>query len=170
MVKKHQQYDRRAAYHSERCHFSGELDDIDPTTIETVLKDATSLAAYGSKQHSVIMVTTKKGQEGKPQISFSTSHQFSTPTYKPGFLNGAEYIIYKNLKNNNPDLTSTALMTPFEQENYKKGKETNWYDLATRTGYTQNYNASISGAGERSNYFVSVGHSDHRGMLVKQSF
>ena len=153
--------------------FSGELDDIDPTTIETVsvLKDATSLAAYGSKAaQGVIMVTTKKGQEGKPQISFSTSHQFSTPTYKPGFLNGAEYIIYKNLKNNNPDLTSTALMTPFEQENYKKGKETNWYDLATRTGYTQNYNASISGAGERFNYFVSVGHSDQRGMLVGNHF
>ncbi len=153
--------------------FSGDLNDIDPTTIETVsvLKDATSLAAYGSKAaQGVIMVTTKKGKEGKPQISFSTSHQFSTPTYKPGFLNGAEYITYKNLKNNNPDLTSIALMTPFEQENYKKGKETNWYDLATRTGYTQNYNASISGAGERFNYFVSVGHSDQRGMLVGNHF
>lgn len=154
--------------------FSGELNDIDPTTIESVsvLKDATSLAAYGSKAaQGVIMVTTKKGQEGKPQISFSTSHQFSMPTYKPKYLSGEEYIVYKNMKNGNTsDLHSTSFMTPFELENYNRGQETNWYDLATRTGYTQNYNASISGAGERFNYYVSVGHSDMKGMTLGNHF
>ena len=153
--------------------FSGELNDIDPTTIESVsvLKDATSLAAYGSKAaQGVIMVTTKKGKEGKPQISFSTSHQFSTPTYRPKYLSGKEYIVYRNVKNGNPDLTDTSFMTPFELENYNKGKETDWYDIATRTGYTQTYNASISGAGERFNYYVSVGHSDMKGMTVGNHF
>lgn len=153
--------------------FSGELNDIDPTTIEniSVLKDATSLAAYGSKAaQGVIMVTTKKGKEGKPMVTFSTSHQFSTPTYKPKNLSGEDYIVYKNIKNGTEDLTSTAFMTPFELENYKKGKETDWFDLATRTGYTQNYNASISGAGEKFNYYVGVGHSGQRGMLVGNSF
>lgn len=153
--------------------FSGELNDIDPTTIEnvSVLKDATSLAAYGSKAaQGVIMVTTKKGKEGKPQIHFSTSHQFSTPTYKPKYLSGADYIVYKNMKNGSTDLTSTSFMTPFELANYEKGKETDWYDLATRVGYTQNYNASISGAGDRFNYYVSVGHSDMKGMTQGNHF
>lgn len=153
--------------------FSGELNDIDPTTIEnvSVLKDATSLAAYGSKAaQGVIMVTTKKGKEGKPQINFSTSHQFSTPTYKPKYLSGADYIVYKNMKNGSTDLTSTSFMTPFELANYEKGKETDWYDLATRVGYTQNYNASISGAGDRFNYYVSVGHSDMKGMTQGNHF
>lgn len=154
--------------------FTGELNDIDPTTIEniSVLKDATSLAAYGSKAaQGVIMVTTKKGKEGKPQISFSTSHQFSTPSYKPKYLSGERYIVYKNMKNGNvDDLTNTSWMTPFELENYEKGQETDWYDLATRVGYTQNYNASISGAGERFNYYVSVGHSDMKGMLQGNHF
>ena len=154
--------------------FTGELNDIDPTTIEniSVLKDATSLAAYGSKAaQGVIMVTTKKGKEGKPQISFSTSHQFSTPSYKPKYLSGEQYIVYKNMKNGNvDDLTNTSWMTPFELENYEKGQETDWYDLATRMGYTQNYNASISGAGERFNYYVSVGHSDMKGMLLGNHF
>lgn len=153
--------------------FSGELNDIDPTTIEniSVLKDATSLAAYGSKAaQGVIMVTTKKGKEGKPMVSFSTSHQFSTPTYKQKFLSGEDYIKYKNVKNGSEDLNSTSFMTPFELENYKQGKETNWYDLATRTGYTQNYNASISGAGERFNYFVGAGHSGQRGMTLGNHF
>lgn len=153
--------------------FSGELNDIDPTTIEnvSVLKDATSLAAYGSKAaQGVIMVTTKKGKEGKPQINFSTSHQFSTPTYKPKYLSGADYIVYKNMKNGSTDLTSTSFMTPFELVNYEKGQETDWYDLATRVGYTQNYNASVSGAGERFNYYVSVGHSDMKGMTQGNHF
>lgn len=153
--------------------FSGELNDIDPTTIEnvSVLKDATSLAAYGSKAaQGVIMVTTKKGKEGKPQISFSTSHQFSTPTYTPKFLSGADYIVYKNMKNGSTDLHSTSFMTPFELTNYEKKQETDWYDLATRVGYTQNYNASVSGAGERFNYYVSVGHSDMKGMTMGNHF
>lgn len=153
--------------------FSGDLDDIDPNSIESlsVLKDATSLAAYGSKAaQGVIMVTTKKGKEGKPQIFFSTSHEFSKPTFKPKYADGATYIRYGNARIGNADLTSTDFMTLLERQNYEAGKETNWYDLATRTGYTQNYNLSFSGASERSNYYIGVGHSDQRGMTVGNNF
>ena len=153
--------------------FSGELNDIDPTTIEniSVLKDATSLAAYGSKAaQGVIMVTTKKGQEGKPRVSFSTSHQFSTPSYKPKFLSGEDYIMFRHVKDGYSLEDPSTWMNPFELRNYERGQETNWYDLATRVGYTQNYNASISGAGERFNYYVSVGHSDMKGMTLGNHF
>ncbi len=64
--------------------FTGNLEDIDSNSIETisVLKDATSLAAYGSKAaNGVIMITLKKGEEGKPLINFSTSHSFTQPSY-----------------------------------------------------------------------------------------
>lgn len=153
--------------------FPGQLDDIDPDTIESisVLKDATSLAAYGSKAaQGVIMVTTKKGKEGKPIVNFSTSHQLSVPTYRQKYLDGEDYITYKNIKNGSTDLKSTSFMTPFELENYKKGKETDWYNLATRTGYTQNYNASISGASQKVNYFAGIGHSGQAGMLHGNNF
>ncbi|MDO4214293.1 MAG: SusC/RagA family TonB-linked outer membrane protein [Bacteroidales bacterium] len=153
--------------------FSGTLDDIDPTTIESlsILKDATSLAAYGSKAaNGVIMVATKKGKEGKPMINFSTSHQFSGKTYNQKYLSGKDYIRYKNIKNASTDLTDTGFMTAFEKANYDKGQETDWEALGTRTGYTQNYNVSISGAAERTNYFVSAGHNAQKGILLGNEF
>lgn len=154
--------------------FSGELDDIAPSTIESisVLKDATSLAAYGSRAaQGVIMVTTKKGKAGKPRINFTTSHQFSTPTYRQKYLDGQGYITYKNMKNGNvDDLTNTSWMTPFELDNYKAGKTTDWYDLSTQTGYTQNYNANFSGGGDNFNYFIGAGHSGQKGMTRGNEF
>ncbi|MBO6063852.1 MAG: carboxypeptidase-like regulatory domain-containing protein, partial [Bacteroidales bacterium] len=69
--------------------YTGNIEDIDQESIESVsvLKDATSLAAYGSKAaNGVIMITLKKGQEGKPLINFSTNHSLSGPTYRQKFL------------------------------------------------------------------------------------
>ena len=153
--------------------FSGHLDDIDPTSIESisVLKDATSLAAYGSKAaQGVIMVATKKGKEGKPMINFSTSHQFSGKTYTQKYLSGRDYIRYKNIKNASTDLNDTGFMTAFEKANYEKGQETDWQELGTQTGYTQNYNVNISGATEKTNYFISGGHSGQKGVLIGNEF
>ena len=134
--------------------FTGNLEDIDQNSIESisVLKDATSLAAYGSKAaNGVIMITLKKGQEGKPMINFSTSHQFSQPSFKPRFLSPENYIKYRNAKKGIEDLTNTNWMNFLEEANYKAGKTNDWYDLVTRTGYTQNYNLSFSGRTQNSN-------------------
>ncbi len=153
--------------------YPGNLNDIDPQSIESVsvLKDATSLAAYGSKAaNGVIMVTTKKGSQGKPTINFTTSHEFSTPSYKPEFLDGPGYIRYRNAKTGNPDLNDTSWMSFIEKKNYEEGKTTDWYDLATRTGYTQSYNLNVSGAGEGLNYYAGVGHNDMKGMVVGNHF
>ena len=153
--------------------FTGRLEDIDQTSIESisVLKDATSLAAYGSKAaNGVIMITLKKGQEGKPMINFSTSHQFSTPSYRQKFLSPENYIKYRNARIGVSDLTDTSWMSFLEEANYKAGKTTDWYDMVTRMGYTQNYNLSFSGRTQNSNYYVSLGRSDQRGMVVGNDF
>ena len=153
--------------------FTGNLEDIDQNAIESisVLKDATSLAAYGSKAaNGVIMITLKKGQEGKPVINFSTSHQFSTPSYKPRMLSPENYIKYRNAKKGIEDLTNTNWMNFLEEANYKAGETTDWYDLVTRTGYTQNYNMSFSGRTANSNYYVSLGRSDQKGIAVGNNF
>lgn len=153
--------------------FTGTLDDIDPSSIESVsvLKDATSLAAYGSKAaQGVIMVTSKKGKQGRPHINFSTSQEFSTPTYNPKYLDGEGYIRYRNAKTGQTDLTNTSWMSFIEQKNYAEGKETDWYDLITRTGYTQNYSLNFSGATDNVNYYIGGRHSDQRGMVVGNGF
>ena len=66
--------------------FKGSLMDIDPDTIESmsVMKDATSLAAYGSQAaNGAIMITSKKGQVGKPMISFKGSVALVEQNYTP---------------------------------------------------------------------------------------
>ncbi len=153
--------------------FTGDLEDIDSNSIETVsvLKDATSLAAYGSKAaNGVIMITLKKGEEGKPLINFSTSHSFSEPSYKQKYLSPENYIKYRNARLGISDLTNTDWMSFLEKANYEAGETTDWYDMVTRTGYTQNYNLSFSGRTKNSNYYLALGHSKMRGMTVGNDF
>lgn len=153
--------------------FTGNLEDIDSNSIESisVLKDATSLAAYGSKAaNGVIMITLKKGQEGKPLISFSTSQSFSQPSYRQKFLSPENYIKYRNARLGLSDLTNTDWMSFLEKANYEAGETTDWYDMSTRTGYTQNYNLSFSGRTQNSNYYLALGHSQMRGIAVGNDF
>ncbi len=153
--------------------FTGNLEDIDSNSIESisVLKDATSLAAYGSKAaNGVIMITLKKGQEGKPLINFSTSQSFSQPSYRQKFLSPENYIKYRNARLGLSDLTNTDWMSFLEKANYEAGETTDWYDMSTRTGYTQNYNLSFSGRTQNSNYYLALGHSQMRGIAVGNDF
>ena len=153
--------------------YTGNLEDLDQNSIESisVLKDATSLAAYGSKSaNGVIMITLKKGEEGKPVINFSTSHQFSTRSYRQRFLSPKNYIKYGNARKGSEDYTNTSWMSFLEKANYEAGKTTDWYDLSTRVGYTQNYNLSFSGRTANSNYYMAMGRSDQKGMTVGNAF
>ena len=153
--------------------FTGNLEDIDQNSIESisVLKDATSLAAYGSKAaNGVIMITIKKGQEGKPLINFSTTHSFSTPSYRQRYLSPENYIKYRNARLGLDDLKNTDWMSFLEKANYEKGKTTDWYDMVTRTGYNQRYNLTFSGRTKNSNYYVALGHMGMRGITVGNNF
>ena len=153
--------------------FTGTIEDIDANSIESisVLKDATSLAAYGSKAaNGVIMVTLKKGKEGKPMVSFSTSQQISGRSYKQKYLSPENYIKYTNARKGYEDLTNTSWMSFLEKENYEKGKVTDWLDITTQTGYTQNYNLSVSGRTSNSNYYVALGHSGQKGIQIGNEF
>ena len=154
--------------------FPGHIEDIDPQSIDqvSVLKDATSLAAYGSKAaNGVIMITSKKGQEGKPTITFSTTQQFSRPTYVPKVLSPSDYIIYRNARQGKTSgFDDINFMTLMEDENYKNGVVTDWYDMCLQTGWTQNYNVNFSGRTRNSNYFVGLGHSNQKGTVVGDHF
>lgn len=101
----------------------------------SVLKDATSLAAYGSQAaNGVIMITTKKGTEGKPLVSLSTSWAWSEAAAKPDLLSPADYIRKNNILSGLDENADPTWMSKFEYENYKKGQTTDWFDYSTRTG------------------------------------
>lgn len=153
--------------------WQGSYRDLDPTTIESmsVLKDATSLAAYGSQAaNGVIMVTTKKGKLGKPVINVNTSWAFSGVAQKPDLLSPADYVRKVNLVQGAAEDADPTWMKSSEYANYKNGTTTDWMDLIARTGLMQTYSASVSGATEKMNYFLSSSYTDQQGVTIGDDY
>ncbi len=150
--------------------FMGDINDINPNDIASfdVLKDATSAAAYGSRSaNGVIIITTKKGRIGKPVISLNASGGMQTWPTKPELMTPERWLESVLARNNNTDM---SWMTKQESDNWEAGKFTDWMDVATRTGWTQDYQLSVSGAGEKMNYYLSTSCSDNQGIVVGNDF
>ncbi|WP_157492941.1 SusC/RagA family TonB-linked outer membrane protein [Echinicola pacifica] len=151
---------------------TGNFSFLAPGDIEsiTVLKDAAA-AIYGARAaNGVILVTTKRGKEGKPVVNFTTSNQWGAFTRVPQMMNSQQYATYKNevdQSNGNPP--------QFSQEdiaNYAAGEDpinypnTNWYDLTMRKYSFETRNSlSISGAGKNVKYFISGNQFDQGGLF-----
>ena len=127
-----------------------------------VLKDASATAIYGSRgANGVVMVTTKKGKEGKGRLAFATNVSFQNATKTPSLLNAAEYAALSNDmmvnagQQTNPDWASPA----------KLGKGTDWVDELLRTGYMQQYTLSYSGGSDKAHYYVSGGYLTQTGIV-----
>ena len=148
--------------------FSGSMNDIDPSTVENVqvLKDATSLAAYGSKAaNGVIMITRKKGIKGKPRISVNTSLGISNPNYSPDMRGPQGYIELMNART-----ASTTWMSELEQGNIDANTPTKYYDMITRTGVQQNYSVNVSGGGDAMDYFIGSSYLDNKNFVVGDQY
>ena len=161
--------------------YKGDMLNLDPNNIESmqVLKDASSLAAYGSQAaQGVIMITTKKGKVGRPTINVSTTQSFNMPTYKHKYFDVDGYVhlrnarlgVYDDPSTAEDEGASTAFMTDIEKKNYAAGNSVDWFDAATRTGWTQNYSARVSGGSEGFNYSFSVGRSNQNGIQIGNNF
>jgi TonB-linked SusC/RagA family outer membrane protein len=151
--------------------FMGGWRDIDPNTVESisVLKDASSLAAYGSQAaNGVIMITSKKGQRGKPVIRFDGSVSFSDKAMMPELLSPEDFVAKTNYAQGVSD--PQAWMAQSEYENYLAGRTTNWDDYVTQTGVMQQYALSVSGATENLNYYMSISHTDQKGILIGDQY
>ncbi len=150
--------------------FMGSLNQINPNDIASydVLKDATSSAAYGSRSaNGVIIITTKKGKLGKPIINFNTSSGFQTWQTKPVMQTPEQYIQTILDRNNTTDM---SWMKDQQKANMAAGKVTDWLDMSTRTGYVQDYQASISGASEKMSYYLSGAYSGSKGVVIGDDF
>ena len=207
--------------------FGGELSEINPDDIAQidVLKDASSAAVYGAKAASgVLIITTKKGKEGKPVINigmnvgantkaayrdvFSPSEYmtyredwFKATTYgydedgnwgyysKSSGVPAGYYDHYNNLSKygTTSDQWSTTGAKTLQNgesleslyarrmgldadaalvmQNYLAGKTYDWNKAVFRTGLNQDYNASISGATDKVNYYLSFGYLNNEGAI-----
>lgn len=152
--------------------FKGKINDIDPTTIESmsVMKDATSLASYGSQAaNGVIMITSKKGELGKPMINVRSSVSLVTQNYTPELKSGEKYLDMINARLGNPSGT-TSWLSELEKANLAAGEETDWIDYVTQLGVQQEYAANISGGSQGLNYMFGIARSDNKNFMKGNQF
>jgi len=178
----------------------GSIDFINPSDIESidVLKDASATAIYGSRgANGVIIVTTKKGKNGKFTINYDTAvstekiHEFAP------LMNAGEYIelrrwarYYSNpgafAPGNAPTIANDRTIfldtaDPAAWANIEKGwatgtwdgskvSTTDWTKYVTQTGVTQQHTLSVSGGSEKMKAYGSFGYLENTGTLKGQSF
>lgn len=208
--------------------FYGELSEINPDDIGQIdiLKDASAAAIYGAKAaNGVIIITTKKGQQGKPTINVTTNFGWSqltanrerwnpedymqhlqdwlvkstygvnpltgvyeayqtganasqpgyhmNPNKLPSNVSIEDWRAYTVNDGNESDLSIWAKRLGLKGnalENYLAGKTVDWKDHAFRVGFNQDYNASVSGAGEKANYYFSMGYLKNQGVLRSDDY
>ena len=132
-----------------------------------VLKDASATAIYGSRgANGVVMITTKRGTEGKGILAVSANYSFQNATNVPSLLNAAQYaelsndMMVNSGRNPNPEWANPSEL----------GAGTDWMDELLRTGVMQNYTVSYSGGNEKSHYYVSGGFLDQSGIVKSVNY
>lgn len=143
------------------------INEIDPNEIETIsiLKDATSASVYGLNATSVIIVTTKRGEEGKLGISYSGTYGISQNANQLEWLNGPSYAYWYNmareLDGDEPVFTSEQV------DKMRQGIDgwgnTNWYNEVFGVGSTMNHNVSATGGNDKVRFFSSISGFQQKG-------
>ncbi len=124
-----------------------------------ILKDASSLAIYGTRgANGVIIITTKTGKIGKTKIDFSSYYGFRDVLSKVRMADGVSYSNFSNLAFGYGRFPANPTYN------------TNWFDEITRTGSVANYNLSISGGNETVKSFFSSNYYDEEGILLGNDY
>ena len=138
----------------------GILNTINPNNIESIeiLKDAASGAIYGSRAaNGVVIITTKKGKEGKLRLNLDYSVGMQSLEKKLDILDGPTYQEY---------ITEYSDAAP----NYTNPANTNFLDEIFKSAPIQNMNLNVSGGNETSKYWLSLGYLDQDGIIRGSGF
>lgn len=150
-----------------------DFSQIDPNEIEsvTILKDASATAVFGVRgANGVILITTKRGAEGKAKISFTTSAGVNVRTKELEFANSYQYASYVNMmrtNDGNEPLYSDEQLAAFrDHTNPLLCPDINWIDYCmNKAAFQSQHNVSISGGTNNMRYFVSAGLFTQDGMF-----
>ena len=154
--------------------FTGLLSEIDPDQIANIsfLKDASSTAVFGVKgANGVIVITTRRGRNGKPSIMVRSEFGGQRPTFFPKYLDSYQTALLRNEALAN-DSATTGYWTDADLEAFRTGSDpyghpnVDWADLLLRPYSVQSQNnLNISGGAERAKYFISAGYLFQNGMV-----
>lgn len=152
------------------------LNDFNPNDIASmeVLKDASSVAIYGSRgANGVILITTKKGKEGKAVISYDGYYGVKNAVENLDLMNGQEFVEYFRISRGlSPDDNSkdNVYLGPEEIENLNNGISTDWLNKVLRAGTQQEHLVSASGSGNGVLYYLSGGYYDENGLVEESDY
>ena len=173
------------------------LSDVNPNDIESisVLKDAASAAIYGARAaYGVILVTTKKGEEGKMRVNYQGTVGWNAPTVLPDMVNSYDFARYWNDGVRNAgstrlysdeklamykqfcedptgmdpwfELAANASMNPAFENSESGLGNVDYFDLHYKDwAFKQNHNISLSGGGKAAQYYISGGYYNEDGIL-----
>ena len=152
--------------------------DINPNDVESieVLKDASTTAIYGSRgANGVILVTTKKGKEGKAKVDFNAYWGPSFSTNLPKVNNTEQYVAMRReamraVGQWNSPADDGVIWDAVALERIKNNVNTDWYDLIMDDATTQNYQVSISGGTDATKVSFSLDYFDETGILIGDDF
>lgn len=154
--------------------------NLDPNSVESIsfLKDAASSAIYGSRAaYGVVLVTTKQGKKDKMNVSYSGYVGISNPTYKPEYVNSAQYAELYNeaLYNFRPSAGKYQGYTEEEINWFRDGSKpdlypnTNWNDLVLdKNVLTTQHSLNFTGGTDKIRYFVGLGYLYKDNMIPGQ--
>ncbi|OAQ38981.1 hypothetical protein A5893_13160 [Pedobacter psychrophilus] len=156
------------------------FNNIDPNEIESlsILKDASSTAVYGIRgANGVIIITTKRGVSGKPQINYTFNYASNSFTDLRKSMNSFDYASSWNkgieLDRYVTQSNTPLRFTPEELEKYRTGSDpvffpnTDWYDLMLRNSSGQSqHNVNVRGGQDKVKYFISAGFFDQSGLFT----
>lgn len=143
------------------------LNSINPSDIESmeVLKDASATAIYGSRAaNGVVLITTKKGKEGKARVTFNSSFGMQVIAKRFDVLNGKEFAqVYNEMQEFNGK-------KPYYDNVNQFGEGTDWFKEVTRNGMTTNHDVTLQGGNSNTKYLVAANYHRNNGIIENSSF
>ncbi|WP_242689067.1 TonB-dependent receptor [Pedobacter sp. SYSU D00535] len=146
---------------------------FNPEDIETltILKDASATAIYGARgANGVIVITTKKGKEGKPRFSYSSSLGFNEITKTMDMLSPYEFVKYELERNPNAGVELGYFANGQDLESYRTLKGVDWQDKLFNSGATQIHNLALRGGTRQTKYSISGSFFDSKGVVVNTGY
>lgn len=161
-----------------------DMNQVDMSTVESVsvLKDAASASIYGSRaSNGVVLITTKRGKEGKLALSFDTYSTLQTPTNMPKVVRAADYLQAELNAQENAgiiipaDQRAAREQIIADQRNFKPDNwnryDTNWKDATIKnTALMTNYSLALNGGSKDFKYYGAISALDQGGLIENNNF
>ncbi len=156
---------------------SSDARDLNPADIEKidVLKDASATAIYGSRgANGVVIVTTKRGKEGKFSINYDGYYGARVASNLPNMMNGDEFVKFRTdlfqSQGKSTDRSNAEFFTPEEWERIDNGIYTDWIDLVMRTGQQYSNTITASGGDAKGTFSLGIGQLHEEGTVRDQDY